>query len=62
MVIVFLVKLVALVLLCSGCPCFVSFPHVSKDDQRSLILARSWPHPPFDSISLCKFQKENLLG
>ena len=27
---------------------FCVFPHVSEDDQRSLILARSWSHPPFN--------------
>ena len=26
----------------------MSFPHVFEDDQRSLILARSLSHPPFD--------------
>ena len=28
--------------------CFVSFSHVSEDDQRSLIFARSWSFSPSD--------------
>ena len=35
--------------ICVLCP----FPHVSEDDQRSLILARSWSHPPI-TVQVCK--------
>ena len=52
----FLVELVVLVKFCCGCLCFGSFPHVSEDDQQSLILARSWSHPPFDfhiNVQVC---------
>ena len=52
----FLVELVVLVSLCYGSLSFVSFPHVSEDDQRSLILARSWSHPSFDfhiTVQVC---------
>ena len=43
----FLVDLVAIVELCYDYLRFVSFTHVSEDDQWSLILARSWSHRPF---------------
>ena len=41
-------ELIALFLIVLWQSVFMSFPHNSEDDQQSLILARSWSHPPFD--------------
>ena len=40
---------------------FVSFPHVSEDDQQSLILARLWPHPRARSQANTKRKGGNFV-
>ena len=46
------------------CVFFLSFTHVSEDNQRSLILARSLSHPPFHfhiNVQVCKLTSDKYI-